>query len=1430
MALAAGVNLILSPEPMMAVCKARMLAPDGRCKTFDASANGFARAEGCGVLVLERLSDARARGAPVLAIVRGTAVNQDGSSSGLTVPNGLAQRAVIQQALDRAGVAPAEVSYLEAHGTGTSLGDPIEAEAMWSVLKQGRTGGESLWMGSVKTNVGHLESAAGVAGVMKVVLALGHQQLPAHLHLETPNPHIDWKGMGVKVPRELTAWAPTQGRRLAGVSAFGFSGTNAHVVLEEAPAEPPRTRAAERSGHVLVLSARSPEALRVMAGRYARALGEGADLGDVCFTAATGRASFEYRLAVVGTSAARMREALGEVEAGRTPEGVLSGRAPGQPPRVTFVFGGEGERLGPVGRELYETQPVFREALEQCARALQGVLARPLLPVLLGAESALLKEEAYARAAVFSLEWALARLWRAWGVVPQASVGKGVGRWVAAVDGGSLGLEEGLRRAVSPPVQPTPPDARPEGEVLGLTPAEAEGPRVLEALAALYVKGVEVDWAAVDAPHGRRRVVLPTYPFQRQRHGLRSTVPFGRRLPSSSVDALVYETLYGRSRPAHLDDHRLFGTLVAAGSSHVSLVLSVIEDAHGSPACTLENLAFPRALALAEGEERTVRVFLSTHEGSGAFEVKSQDSAPGAGAWVLHASGGWRLGASAPPAPWDSLEGLRARCWQLRSGDALYRAMDARGYTLGPGYQWIHSVARDGNELLGQMRLPALPDRQEDHVLHPGLVDSCFQVLASWTLELQASQDDALLIPFSVSRFTVYRRPRGTVWCHARIEGGERAALGELIGGDLRILDDQGLVAEVVGFRGRMASREAIRPGLTSRREEARYEVHWKPEPAAPLPAPPREGRPPWVLRMDARGVGERLARLLEARGERVVRVREDTRLGEALAEGCAGVVALGGLDAEVAEDAPAETVQRAVREASVSVLALVKELVGRDVRAPLWLVTRGAQSTGRTPSALALAQAPLWGLGRVVDHEHAQLRGGRVDLDPEDLEGSLRLLETELIGGASPGGREVALRGGVRLRPWLREDTGRVGALAPLRADATYLVTGGLGGLGLEVARWMVERGARHVVLVGRQGPSAPAAEAVRALEAAGAHVTVAAVDVSREAEVARLFGALEAGSPPLRGIVHAAGVLDDGALVQQDAERFERVLAPKVAGAWNLHRLTRERPLDFFLLFSSASATLGSAGQGNYAAANIFLDALAHTRRARGQVAQSLDWGPWAETGMAGTADGPLARTLERRGIRPMSVRKALALLGEAMASNAPQVALMFVRWPVYLESIGELSRSSFYEALVPSRTATPRAPGAEVIPLAERLREAPPHERSPLLAHSLQEEVARVLRVDSRGTDWHQGFTELGMDSLMALELRDVLQRLLGVSVPATVALDHPTIDFLARHLLADVLKLEAPSAAAEAREPMMEELDALSDAELARQVAEDLAKDS
>jgi acyl transferase domain-containing protein len=451
LAITGGVSLMLSPDMTITFSQARMMAPDGRCKTFDASADGYVRGEGCGIVILKRLSDAIADQDRILAVIKGSAVNHDGLSNGITAPNGLAQQAVIRQALKNAGVAPAEISYIEAHGTGTPLGDPIEIRALKAVLMSGRSSEQRCGIGSVKTNIGHLEPAAGIAGLIKVVLSLQHRKIPPHLHLQQLNPHLSLDGTPFFIPGECQPW-PSD-RLLAGVSAFSFGGTNSHLILEAAPEE---SRGAggifqvERSLHLLTLSAKNETALQELAQRYADFFAADADvsLADVCFSANTGRSHFAHRLAIVAESSKQLGDRLRNFTVGQAITGMLGGKVVSrQSSKIAFLFTGQGSQYVGMGRQLYETQPTFRKTLEGCDEILRPYLDKPLLEVLYGkdAESSLLDETAYTQPALFALEYALAELWQFWGIIPQIVIGHSLGEYVAACVAGVFTLEEGLK-------------------------------------------------------------------------------------------------------------------------------------------------------------------------------------------------------------------------------------------------------------------------------------------------------------------------------------------------------------------------------------------------------------------------------------------------------------------------------------------------------------------------------------------------------------------------------------------------------------------------------------------------------------------------------------------------------------------------------------------------------------------------------------------------------------------------------------------------------------------------------------------------------------------------------------------------------------------------------------------------------------------------
>ncbi|MBD2504909.1 type I polyketide synthase [Anabaena azotica] len=452
--LVGGVSLMLSPESHIIFSQAKMMAPDGRCKTFDASADGYVRGEGCGVVVLKRLGDALRDGDNILATIRGSAVNQDGRSNGLTAPNGPAQQAVIRKALENAGVTADQISYVEAHGTGTALGDPIEVNSLKTVLMKGRQPNQTCYIGSVKTNIGHLEPAAGIAGLIKVVLALQNKQIPPHLHFQQLNPYIKINNTPLTIPTELQEWNVNQGSRLAGVSAFGFGGTNAHVILEEAPESVGVVKNIERPQHLLALSARSGKALQELVERYEEYIESHPErsLEDICYTANTGRSHFPHRLAIIADHKQELADKLSKIIAEQEVNQVFFSQNSGDSisPKIVFLFTGQGSQYINMGRQLYETQTVFRQTIDKCDRILQSYLDKSLLDILYPEDNqqlnkSLIDQTAYTQPALFAIEYALAQLWQSWGIKPDVVMGHSVGEYVAATIAEVFSLEDGLK-------------------------------------------------------------------------------------------------------------------------------------------------------------------------------------------------------------------------------------------------------------------------------------------------------------------------------------------------------------------------------------------------------------------------------------------------------------------------------------------------------------------------------------------------------------------------------------------------------------------------------------------------------------------------------------------------------------------------------------------------------------------------------------------------------------------------------------------------------------------------------------------------------------------------------------------------------------------------------------------------------------------------
>lgn len=1404
LALAGGSNRIVMPTEYISLSKAQMLSPDGRCKAFDASANGFVRAEGCGVVVLKRLSEAQADGDNIFAVIRGSAVNHDGRTSGLTVPSGPAQEAVIRAALADGQVQPDEISYVEAHGTGTRVGDPIEMEALNAVFDREA---HPLLVGSVKTNMGHLEAAAGVAGFIKAVLALQHGEIPPNLHFHQPNPMIDWANIAIKIPTERMAW-PTN-KRLAGVSSFGFSGTNCHIVLEAAPAPTAKPAEAqpllERTHHLLTVSAKTPKALQELSQRYADYLIAQPDvaLADFCFTANTGRRHYPHRLAVVAECREQLHQQLATFSQSsavtplRTPDQIgiqcIAHEVQTVRKGVAFLFTGQGSQYINMGRELYATQPIFRAALDRCAAILAPHLARPLLSVMFeeawqsdealplpsanGDQAATtLSQTAYTQPALFALEYALAELWQSWGVKPTILIGHSVGEIVAACIAGVFTLEDGLKLIA------------------------ARG-RLMQALPQ---NGAMV---SVMADEGQVRKAIAPYPTEvsiAAVNGPESTVISGERAAVQKVTAQL-EAAGIKTRP-----------LVVSHAFHSSLMEPMLEELR-QVANTI-TYAAPQ-IPLVSNVTGKLETEAFTHADYWVRHVREAVRFAD-GVTLLYELG---VQAMVEIGPKPTLLGMVGQIFDQMTSEYDDSARDS--YLPTASYSPVMVASLRAKQSDWQTILMSLGELyvhgvqvdwagfDQDYPRHK-------LVLPTYPFQRQRYWVDKPSMP--VAKPTEIIPPTAMV---EYLQQGNVQQICELLTATGKL---SAVATEVLPSIIELFVTQQRQQALQATVKDWLYEVCWQPQLLTPSMSVSGTGRQ-WLIFADTGPIGEALAFHLRQQGDMATLIYagqayqpvddeqgagtyiprfwidptqgEDYRRLLATFPVLHGIVHLWSLDAP---NLATETDLVESTQLGCGTLLHLVQAVGQLQRVPprLWLVTRDAQAVHKSDSIAGVIQSPLWGMGKTIALEYPELNAVCIDLDGASIpEQQAKFLVTEFnaASAASPHEDQVALRNGTRYVARLRryQDDLPVSQKIVVRPDDTYLITGGLGGLGLLVAHWLVEQGAHHLVLMGRSQPKPAVQHQIQTWATVGAMVTVAQGDVSDRTQVANVLAQIDQ-TYPLAGIIHAAGVLDDGILVQQNWARFRKVLAPKLGGAWHLHKLTEGMPLDFFVCFSSTVGLLGNEGQANYAAANAFLDAFAHQRQAQGLPALSINWDAWAEVGMAAemVRQAPQKPGIEQQGV--IAPQQGLQLLASLM--HRPQAQIAVIPAEGARLSRASNNRSAFLTLFDRPQSAIPgqdQPPHDKVeVGLIEQIQQAQPKERERLLLNHVQTQVAAVLQ-SAEPLAVHRGFIELGMDSLMSIELRRRLEKSLQVKVPATLAFDYPTIGRLAKFLS---MKLFTPPAQA------------------------------
>lgn len=1495
-ALAGGINLLLSPELSISLSRARMLSADGRCKTFDQSANGYVRSEGCGLILLKRLSDAIKVEDTILGVIKGSAVNQDGRSQGLTAPNGIAQKEVIRKALQNASINPGQVSYVEAHGTGTALGDPIEVHAICSSYRKDRDQ-KKLTIGSVKSNIGHCETAAGIAGLIKILLMFEHKKIPGTAHLDKLNTLFKINDaefdMKLNFPKQLTNWEPHQGMRIAGLSSFGFSGTNAHMILAEHLTTDISKDLQNPSYGIMTLSANNIPTLKAYLEKCIVYLNHEHEHSfiDICYTSSCARSHFPYRIAFLCSNKQELRQKMQEAlqEESFSALEVL-------PPGLCFIFNEYDENSIKWGYDIYQTLPLFRREIDSVLNLLDRVFLHVVGVDFCRDREFFFSSKTHVDLSKFIIEYCLAKMWIALNVKPIALLSVHASLISVACFSGVITLHDAVLMIIEldklksfkssikeyqsivlklhfkepeisifngltgiclddkiglaefwiqhlqeEKIHSAKNIVNLKGEVvnsyleMGLHQSRtfdtissidmlSSNYSILKTLKTLYCYGHQINWHGYFQEQDVQKVKFPTRPFRGGHYWLKPSQKkyghfsngeswrsvLGHKTTLASSNTIIYEQSLDNLQPFNIKDHQLYNEIVIPGAAYLALTILMLKNEFGDLNFILRDIIFSKPLIINKNKKQVLQNIILNDNNQGTIiqshsrTVTEKDEGV---VWEQHFQSRLDVDQDHPHIMrMEELSHIQSKMEGYFTGEEYYQKIGHCGYHLSNSFCCIQRLWHNSNESLTALELNFPLSSEEYENFYPGLIDAVFQgtLICIPDKQFFSVSRKEMYVPSSIDEIHISQNKDKKFWCYSRRVQDNLEDESYVY--DIMLMNENHeVVMQIKSLKiKKIAKIVLLQPTI----EKACYTIQWR---EIKHPSKVENKTDGWLIFSDNQGLGQALSKHLRSEGKSTKEITHDedsyylepniepqsldehnfTKLFESITnekEHMSNIIYLWALDTLELNNCSKADLTKALYFSCIQTLKVMQEItkIKQATTLRLWLVTKGSQKLDDSKLYSPL-QSTLWGLAKVFAQEHPEFNTTLIDLYDSQhmLEDILLAMQQPILENMLAIRKKQVYVPRLSYKPRVLNQH----VISGVSSHGSYLITGGTGGLARLIISWLIEQGARSLILIVRRNLNIEEDYFIEEKRKMGISIMIYHIDVTDIDNMKQVLEALP-DTFPLKGIVHTAGIIQDGMIAKQSMNDFLNVMPAKILGTQLLYNLTKNISLDFFILFSSAASILGSKGQANYAAANSYLDALAEYASSEDRRVTSINWGSWDAIGMTTQTNSifnkkhpyPITIDLGMKGFeRAISTKdpKLIFVPGGVAAFRAiagDEMQQLWSEWTnkkIIHQSTKEITAQHFFTTLA----------------------ELSLDDRRKLLYQEITKIISTVMKLDhNRSFAADENLQDIGMDSLLAVDLRNNLNKLCNKVLPSTLLYDYPTInkliDFLLQTMQLDV----------------------------------------